>query len=67
MEAGQVSLILTGMNTEVMTMIEYLPEIGQEKEILSAQILLFSFVFENPWATHHGCCLATLVLYLHPQ
>ena len=49
MEGGQVSLILTGVNTEVMTMIKYLPEIGQEEEMVSAQILPFSLVFENPW------------------
>jgi len=49
MEGGQVSLILTGMNSEVMTMIEHLPEIGQEEEIVSAQILPFSLGFENPW------------------
>lgn len=41
--------MLAGINTEVMTMTEYLPEIGQEEEMVSAQILPFSLVFENTW------------------
>lgn len=45
----QGSSILTGMNTEVMTMMsEYLPEKGQAEKMLSAQMLPFSLVFWNP-------------------
>lgn len=45
LEGGQISFMLAGMNTEVMTMTEYLPEIGQEEEMVSAQILPFFSCF----------------------
>lgn len=42
MEGGQASFILTGINTEAMTMTEYLPETGQEDEMVSPNSAIFS-------------------------